>query len=249
MPAAALVLLSMPFGLEAWPLMALGAGCDLLLWIAATVASWPGSSLLVPAPPAWALPIAALAILAIGLVPGWWRLAGILPILAGLGAGYLAATPSLLVAHNGDLVGFRAPDGELILSRSRGAEIARETWLRREARNWAGDIDRLRAGTGWLDCMVDHCRWRGGVELSVVLDGDLRSSAPCRSAALVIVARGRDLAGCGHVTRVMDQDDLAATGAIALYTQGDDITFETGTEATGLRPWTVPGRPQVAVFQ
>jgi hypothetical protein len=82
--------------------------------------------LLVPAPPAWALPIAALAILAIGLVPGWWRLAGILPILAGLGAGYLAATPSLLVAHNGDLVGFRAPDGELILSRSRGAEIARE---------------------------------------------------------------------------------------------------------------------------
>ncbi len=240
MPAAVLVLLSMPFGLESWPLALMGAGCEMLLWIAGTVAIWPGASVLVPAPPGWALPVSAIGVLAIGLFGGWWRWLGVVLILAGLSAGYLAATPVLLVAPQGDLVGFRAPDGGLVLSKGRGAKIARETWLRREARGWAGDIESMQGSTDWLACGVDHCRWRGAVELSVVLEGDVRSVAPCKGAKIVIIPDGRDLAGCSGLARIIDRDDLRAAGALAIYVEGNGLRITTSADMTGRRPWTAP---------
>lgn len=49
MPMALAVLVALPFGLEAWPLQAMGLGIDLLVDVGQWVASWSGAVSLLPA--------------------------------------------------------------------------------------------------------------------------------------------------------------------------------------------------------
>jgi competence protein ComEC len=49
MPMALLSLIAMPFGLEAWPLKAMGLGIDLMVATGKWVASWPGAVSVLPA--------------------------------------------------------------------------------------------------------------------------------------------------------------------------------------------------------
>src|SRR5690606_28404053 len=63
MPWAVVVLIAMPFGLEAWPLMALGWGCDAILWIAHFFAKMPGATILIPT-----MPVAGLLLMSGGLL-------------------------------------------------------------------------------------------------------------------------------------------------------------------------------------
>jgi competence protein ComEC len=49
MPMALAVLVALPFGLEAWPLQAMGLGIDLLVDVGQWVASWPGAVSVLPA--------------------------------------------------------------------------------------------------------------------------------------------------------------------------------------------------------
>jgi predicted membrane metal-binding protein len=48
MPMAVLSLLAMPFGLEAWPLRAMGLGIELMVGAGEWVASWPGAVTVLP---------------------------------------------------------------------------------------------------------------------------------------------------------------------------------------------------------
>ncbi len=48
MPMALLALIAMPFGLEAWPLHAMGFGIELMVMTAQRVASWPGAVSILP---------------------------------------------------------------------------------------------------------------------------------------------------------------------------------------------------------
>src|SRR3989337_1985202 len=48
MPMAVLSLIAMPFGLEAWPLQAMGLGIELMVATGKWVASWPGAVATLP---------------------------------------------------------------------------------------------------------------------------------------------------------------------------------------------------------
>ena len=48
MPMALLSLIAMPFGLEAWPLKAMGFGIDLMVGVGKWVAGWPGAVSVLP---------------------------------------------------------------------------------------------------------------------------------------------------------------------------------------------------------
>ena len=48
MPMAVLSLIAMPFGLEAWPLRAMGLGIELMVGAGEWVASWPGAVTVLP---------------------------------------------------------------------------------------------------------------------------------------------------------------------------------------------------------
>ena len=119
MPFAALSLLLMPFGLEGWPLQAMGWGCDLLLWVAHWVAGWPGSIAVLPAMPAVALAGVSIGLLWLGMARGRWRWLGAAAIAGALMSAWIVARPDILISPSGKLLAFRSPDGRLVLSSSR----------------------------------------------------------------------------------------------------------------------------------
>jgi competence protein ComEC len=60
MPMALATLVVLPFGLEAWPLKAMGLGIDLLVDVGKWVASWPGAVSVLPAISGYALALMVL---------------------------------------------------------------------------------------------------------------------------------------------------------------------------------------------
>jgi competence protein ComEC len=237
MPMAVVVLLSMPLGLQEWPLRIMGAGCELLLSIAGWFASLPAASIMIPAPASWALAASTAGLLLIGLFKHPRRWLGLLPIAAAMASGFAAEKPVILVSPNGDLVGFRGPGGELVMSKSRGSELSRETWLRESGLEVAADVDGAQDPSTWLYCTADHCRWRGPFEISVVLEGDIRTTAPCKGAMAVIAPLGSDRAGCSELTQIFDRQKISAAGGMAVFVEEGILRVQANSGEID-RPWS-----------
>jgi competence protein ComEC len=232
MPMAALSLLLMPFGLEWLPLQAMGWACDALLWVAHWVAGWPGAIAVLPAMPTMALPAVALGLLWLGMARGRWRAVGAVAIAVAMASAWMTQRPDLLVSPSGKLVAFRTPDGDLMLSSNRAERLVRETWLRRNGQIRFDDIGDLDGAEPWLRCDETACDYQGRVR---VLLSD--APAPCGESALLIVPRAVSV-GCPENT--IDQADLAARGAHAIYLKTDGIAVIDAASIIGKRPWALP---------
>jgi competence protein ComEC len=207
MPAAAFSLLLMPFGLDAWPLQAMGWGCDLLLWVSHWVAGWPGAIAVLPAMPSLALPVVAIGLLWLGMARGRWRLFGTAAVIAGIVSAWMMPRPDILLSPSGKLVAFRTPEGELMLSSNRAERLVRETWLRRNGQIRFDDINDLSGTETWLRCEAGVCDYAGRVRV-VLTD----TPADCSRHELAIIPRA---AAADCPDRTVDQADLAARGAHA----------------------------------
>ena len=232
MPTAALSLLLMPFGLEGWALQAMGWGCDLLLWVAHWVADWPGAIAVLPSMPSLVLPLVAVGLLWLGMARGRWRALGAVCIIVAIASAWMAPRPDVLISPSGKLVAFRMPDGNLMLSSNRAERLVRETWLRRNGQIRFDDIGDLQGPEEWLRCSDAACDYQGRVRV-------LLSDAPasCNETVLTIVPRAVAI-GCPR--GAIDQKDLAARGAHALYFTDDGIAIVDAASAIGKRPWALP---------
>ena len=231
MPTAALSLLLMPFGLEGWPLQAMGWGCDALLWVAHWVAGWPGAIAVLPAMPAMVLPVVGIGLLWLGMTRGRWRALGAAAIAAAIVSPWLVPRPDVLVSPSGKLVAFRTPDGDLMLSSNRAERLVRETWLRRNGQVRFDDIGDLDGSEEWLRCSETMCEYQGRVR--VVLSG---TPTDCE-AELTIVPRA---VAVGCQDGALDQSDLAARGAHGIYLKDDRIEIVDSASSIGKRPWAPP---------
>ncbi len=83
MPAAALSVFLMPFGLDAWPLRVLGFGIEIMLAMGRWVSGLPGAVSVMPAWPVSALVLVSLGGLWLGLWRKSWRWLGLAPMLLG----------------------------------------------------------------------------------------------------------------------------------------------------------------------
>lgn len=236
MPAAALSLILMPFGLESWPLAVMGWGCDALLAVARCVAAWPGAVALVPAPAIFSLPLFAIGLLWLGLVRGWPRWAGLAVLLVGLSTAWLSERPDLLVAPSGKLVAFRAPEGDLILSASRAERLVRETWLRRNGQRRADDLGDLTGDEDWLRCDERSCDYGTGAKIRVLLGDAPPVATDCADVVLLIAARSEDALPCTGIATIT-RADLRAKGALAIYLGGAKPRIESASDRIGRRPW------------
>lgn len=114
MPAAVVAVLAMPFGLQGWPLAAMGFGIDGMVSVAEVVAGWtPGGGTFGRPAPAGTL-LVVLGGLWLCLWTGAARLPGVPLILAGLVLMPMAERPDLVVAGDGGRLMVRI-DGELRL--------------------------------------------------------------------------------------------------------------------------------------
>jgi competence protein ComEC len=132
MPCLFMLFLAMPFGLEALPLAGIQWGTDVILRVAAWIASWPAADILV----AEVQPLTMVLVVAGGLwLSLWrrsWRVWGLAPILIGLMLVPLGRPADVLVDEKGKSIALRTSNGDLMVLGSRRS-FARETWLRRNA--------------------------------------------------------------------------------------------------------------------
>jgi competence protein ComEC len=256
MPWAVIVLIAMPFGLEAWPLVALGWGCDAILWIAHFFAKLPGATILIPAMPVAGLLLTSAGLLWICLVIGrarWWGLA-----MLGLGALSPLShdAPDILVAAEGGskrLVAIVDADGQYRFSSSRAMKIAAETWLRRNAQATrlpfpapatAGmDAGAGRASGGGDSCGPDMCRFATPAGYVTVALTDAGIAPACWSGRLVISLEPVE-GYCPSAERVIDFFDLWRHGTHAIWIDADGSYRIERAFDTGDRPWTLRRFPK-----
>ncbi len=260
MPLAVLALIAMPFGLEHWPLVAMGWGCDLIIAIAHWVADWPGSVILVPAMPGYGLIIASLGLLVLCLIVGRLKWVGLPLILAGF------QSPDILAFAAGQksrLVAVLGPEGGYYFSSTRTGKIAAETWLRRNGQErrlpfpkqvlaepalstHQRRIDAVHAramaapeeGADFGSCNADWCRFNTRMGFIAIAQTEAGIEPACRAARLVIALE--PVSGpCLSAERVIDFFDLWRSGTHAVSINGDGSFIVQRSFDTGDRPWSL----------
>ena len=233
MPAAALSVMLMPIGLEAWPLRVLGWGIGVMLAVGRFVSGLPGA---VSVLPSW--PASALVLLSFGCV--WvliwrqnWRWLGLVPMALGLGLALTAPPHDLLVARDGRTVAVRLSDGRLAFVGRPLDRFAAENWLRR-----AGD-ERLPAqaiGGKGMACDSFGCvaRLRG---LVIAVDARAEALAEDCAAADIVVSSSDARGFCVGPKLIIDRRDLTTNGAYAVRFK-PVLQVETMVQQRGQRPWS-----------
>lgn len=237
MPWALVACLLMPFGLEGPALQAMGWGIEAVAAIAEGVTAWPGAVLTVPS-----MPVAGLILLSLGglwlcIWTRGWRWLGLAPIAAGYLTLLFVRPPDILVAGDAALVAVRAADGSYLLSTTRGAKLAEETWTRRAAAEIGPAWPRAgNSADGGLSCDALGCLYRArGRRVALIRDGAALAE-DCRGVDLVVSPVAAHRICRGPV--IIDRIDAWKKGGHAIWLDEDGIRVETVGEWRGSRPWS-----------
>ncbi|HEY6578811.1 MAG TPA: ComEC/Rec2 family competence protein, partial [Rhizomicrobium sp.] len=236
MPMAAFSVVSMPLGLDAVPLHAMGWGIAAMLAVGRFVSRLPGAVTIVAA---W--PMAALVLISLGglWIVIWrtpWRWLGFAPAAAGAVLVLLARPPDVLIARDGQTIAIRAADGELHFVRRIADEYSASEWLKRDGDARAAR-EAIASTKDGVRCDAFGCvaRMPGGASIAAVLRPDaLRED--CANADVII----GDLSlhgACRGPKLVIDRFDVIRNGAYAVWLD-KGIVFETVQHARGDRPWS-----------
>ena len=142
MPMALLALIAMPFGLEAWPLYAMGYKIDLMVGAAHRVASWPGAVSILPRISGTALALIVLGGLWLCLWGTRIRALGLVIVAAGLALAPADQRPDVLIEREGATAALRGSHGDLIFPPATAAAYSVENWLLADGDDRdAGDLD------------------------------------------------------------------------------------------------------------
>ena len=236
MPMALLSLIVMPFGLEAWPLQAMGCGIELMVGAAHWVASWPGAVSILPRISGTALAMIVLGGLWLCLWRTRIRALGLVIAAAGLALAPAGQRPDVLVEREGTTAALRGSHGALIFPPATASTYSVENWL-------LADGDDRDAGAlpenSAFRCDPLGCigRVKGKTVALVREVGALEED--CRVADVVIApfTVGKH---CRAARVIVDRRMLKEQGAHALYIEGLSIRTETVAKARGKRPWAKP---------
>ena len=240
MPAAAISIIAMPFGLDVLPLKVMGWGIDAMLWVGRTVSHFPGAVSIVSAWPVSALVLVSGGGLWIAFWRPWWRWLGLAPIVAGLAISLFTRPPDLLVARDGQTVALRGKDGLLHLLRPAADEYSAGEWLKRDGDARLAD-DAVATVKDGVRCDAYGCvaHTRDGETIAAISREDALAE-DCARADIVVSAiptRHR----CIGPKLVIDRFDVARNGAYAVWL-GTRLRVETVEGTRGQRPWSAPVR-------
>ena len=241
MPAAALSVAAMPFGLEGAPLHLLGWGIDVMLAAGRFVSGLPGAVTATPAFPVYALALMALGGLWLAIWRLSWRWLGLLPLLAGILLAWTAPRPQLLVAADARTIALRGPDGRLAFMRAPKDKYAARSWLQRD-----GDSRAPQDVPAIGHCDAQSCIATAG---GLLIAAPLRPQAldeDCRRARIVISAARAP--ACNGPALVLDSKTIAAAGGYAIRMTPDIIAVSVN-DWRGQRPWVITDADQSGANQ
>ncbi len=247
MPAAALSVLLMPFGLDAWPLRVLGWGIDVMLFVGRWVSGLPGAASVVSAWPISALSLVSLGGLWLGLWRRRWRWLGIGPIMAGVSLAYAIPQPDLLIGRDGLTVAVRSADGSLKLLRPAKDKYSANEWLKRDGDEHAADAAIATRKDG-VSCDPFGCvaKANGGSRIALVLKPDALLEDCARSDVVVSAVPVRH--ACEGPKLVFDVFDVARSNGYAVWL-GPPLQYESVEEDRGRRPWSAQLKPRRAQYR
>jgi competence protein ComEC len=233
MPMALLSLIAMPFGLEAWPLKAMGVGIEAMVATGKWVASWPGAVSILPQISGLALVLIVLGGLWLCLWQTRTRALGLAIAAAGFALAPQGERPDVLIEREGATAALRSPGGNLVFPPATAASYSVDNWLLADGddRDAASATDEGAFRCDTLGCIGVV---KGKTVALIRHPGALEED--CRLADIVIApfTIGKK---CRAARVIVDRRMLKAKGAHALYIEGLSIRTETVASARGKRPW------------
>lgn len=256
MPAGMLAMLLMPFGLESLALVPMGWGVEGILWVAHTVAGWPGAALAATPIPPWGLGLISLGMLWLCLWQQRWRLLGLPMMLVGSLSAAWITPPDILISADARLIAFRSADGVYLQRGSGASSLVRESWLRNWAEEEAIPVPvQGRTEDGAVDCTPRTCRFqpRPDSPAALLLRAEktrAKEAAPpiqaapyCGEAAVLLSPE--PIRGRCRGTAEVDRFTVWRNGAHAIWLEASGPRILSDREWRGRRPW-VPPAPRAA---
>jgi competence protein ComEC len=235
MPAAAISVALMPFGLDAWPLRMLGIGISAMVSVGHWVSTLPGAVSVVAAWPISALICMSLGGLWCAIWKRNWRWLGLAPVTFGAAVAFDASAPDVLVARDAHTVAIRHSDGHLyFLGRPRDGYSANE-WLKRDGDERTSD-DAIGSSVQSVRCDGLGCRARVGTK--VLVASVWREEAleeDCIYSDIVVAAVTIETP-CTHPRLVLDATRINDAGGLAVWLA--PFKIETVQGERGDRPWS-----------
>ncbi|MCB1478147.1 MAG: ComEC/Rec2 family competence protein [Rhodobiaceae bacterium] len=247
MPAGVFSGLALPFGMEAWPLQAMGAGIGVVTRISHWVAGLPQANHTFASFGPFALFVITAGLYWGVIWRGAWRYpVAISAVAAGIVLAAAERVPDILIDRDGGLAAVRNAGGQLIFAAKRKSSYVIETWLRRSGdqrpeEDVLNDISRCKAAS---------CR----VTADVAAGLPVTVAVQMKDEAVEMVCAGADIAivTALAVTRedcpaglVITPDMLEARGALAINVdrQRDGRPAFAVTGANDHRRWRIWHRP------
>lgn len=246
MPLALISVLLMPFGLEAWPLIALGSSIELVVVIAEWVANL-GSNIAVGKPSSIASLVATVGFIIFICFRSKIHFTGLgLIIISVLGLFLLKPIiPDILISEDGKLVGVRSfvPNSrQFNINRSRPSEFILSQWSRaysfqaekpkqlfsraeskelltKESKLFWSEFDEASIQSGF-ECVTSKFCYleNSGIKIATVTEQKYLKPACDRADIVILSARLKNKPdACDKNKLVLDQNSLRRTGALALY--------------------------------
>ena len=240
MPMALLSVLAMPFGLEAWPLAAMGFGVSQVLAISDWVASLPAARHMLPQISAISAMLLACGAAVICLVRLKLKLAGVALMAVGLFLSRLTSFPDILVERTGANVALRTDAGTLAFALPRKGAFAAGRWL--QANGEETTLQQASQQQAW-SCASGICRTMLKGQRIVYLADEKAVLPECGTIDILVSAvplRRR----CGDVALRIDRFDVWKHGSHAVQIGGGKLSVTMASTVSGSRPWIVVPTPR-----
>ena len=236
MPAAALSMFLMPFGLDVWTLRVMAWGIDVMLAVGRWVSQLPGAVSVMPAWPTAALVLVSIGGLWIGLWRRPWRWLGVVPILSGLVVAYVVPQPDLLIGRDATTIALRVPSGNLKLLRPAKDLYSADEWLKRDGDIHTSETAVASTADG-VDCDSFGCIARTSADLVVADVLRPESLAEDCAVANIVISVASVSGACSGPKLVIRARDVLRGNGYAVWLE-PRIRYQTVEQARGQRPWS-----------
>jgi competence protein ComEC len=228
MPAAALSVALMPFGLEGFALHWLGQGITVMVAMGRWVSGLPGAVSLAPAMPLSALLLISLGGLWLAIWRRGWRLWGLAPLLLGAVLAWRAPLPDMLVAGDAVTIAIRGDDGLLHFVRKPRDKYAARDWLRRDGdgRDIEDAVDLKGLACDGVGCVVTKGK--------LLIAASLRPEALIEDCTRAQVLVSAAVTNCKGPAVVIDQKTAGEGWRITLSSPPTAVSVR---DYRGDRPW------------
>lgn len=237
-PSALIAAAFAPFGLEGPALWVMGQGINAIMVVARFVAGLDGATRGVASTLPLVLTLITLGGLAMCLGRQLGRMAGSTAVIAGLALWLAADTrPPLLIAPDARLMGLMGPEGRA-LDHAKSQGYAARTWLQGDGdlavQRVAAERDGFTGGRlGSVVVLPNGWRVASILKRKTTVED---VSALCSDRTIIYAPYARE--PVEGPCKVWRGKALSDQGAIAIWPDGDELTFLTAAEAAGHRLWT-----------